>query len=175
MKKKVIFLTVLFGLFLFIVKPAYGQMMWNSNTPNATPTQQDLQDIQTGQDLYSKLKNKQITCSELNDDDFEKIGEYVMDKQFSNTQQHIQMNERAKQMMGENGEEQMHIRIGRNAANCNSGNQGGGTNMMGWGNYGFNGIMGWNNSISFVPLLIEVFILIDLILLGIWLWKRVRK
>jgi hypothetical protein len=172
MTKLIKYLIILLSFFVIFIQPVYGQMMGGYNNPTTTPTQQDLQDIQTGQDLYKKLQNKQITCSELKDDDFEKIGEFVMNKQFTTTAQHIQMNERAKQMIGENGEEQMHIRIGRNASNCYAKGQGGGWNMMGWG---YSGMMGWNSGYGFFPFLIEIFILIDLILIGVWFLKKIRK
>jgi hypothetical protein len=148
--------------------------MMGNGTPfikqsQVTPSAQDLDDIQKGQTLYNKFKNKQITCKQLKDDDLEKIGEYVMNQRFDSTNNHIQMNERAKQMMGENGEEQMHIRLGKNATGCTNG-QGGVYTMMGWG---YNGMMG--SGLFIIPFLVQIVILIDLILVGIWLWKQIQK
>lgn len=168
--------TFAFVVSLFIPLSANAQMM-GSITPtmqqvSPTPFPQDVQDIQTGKELYDKFKSKQISCNQLKDDDFEKIGEYVMNQRFSNTSQHIQMNERAKQMMGENGEELMHVRLGRSATDCYQNGQGGGNSMMGWV---YGNMMGWNNGLLILPLLIQVAILTDLVLAGIWLLKRIRK
>lgn len=44
--------------------------------------------------------------------------------------------------------------------------------MMGWG---YTGMMGWNNGFFIFPLLVQVVILVDLILLGFWLWKKIQK
>jgi len=143
-----------------------------------TPTQQDLQDIQTGQALYTKLQNQQLTCKDLKNDDFEKIGEYVMDQRFGNTQSHIQMNNNMKQMMGDQSEENMNIKLGMIATGCNTSlsTKGGVPNMMDWG-YGYgnmmNGSFGWGFSI--LGSLFWLVAFIDLILLGIWLWKKIQK
>ena len=122
-KKLFLVLLILFSFFAFL-KTANAQMMGNSE-PSVTPSAQDIKDIQTGQNLYNKFQSKQLSCGQLKDADFEKIGEYVMNQRFSNTNQHIQMNNQAKQMMGENGEEQMHIQIAKNATGCSSNGQGG--------------------------------------------------
>lgn len=49
---------------------------------------------------------------------------------------------------------------------------GGGNSMMGFGN-----VMGWNG-FGFFGFLIWIFwivVLVDLILLGVWLWKKIKK
>lgn len=168
----IILLTI---VLLFLQKSVNAQMM-RGLTPvqqiNITPSQQDLQDIQTGQSLYNKFQAKQISCAKLQDADFEKIGEYLMNQSFGgNTNAHIQMNNNMKQMMGEQAEEQMHIRLGENATQCNTNKQGGGLPMMGW----YSNMMGWNNGFSFFGSLIQIFVLVDLVLLGIWLFKKIQK
>ena len=165
-KKLFLALLILFS-FLAFSKIADAQMM-EKVTPmmqqgNITPSAQDVKDIQTGQDLYSKFQSKQTSCSQLRDGDFEKIGEYLMNQSFGgNSNAHIQMNNTMKQMIGENGEEQMHIRLAKNATGCSTNGQGSGNNIMGWGNYG-------------IPFLIQSAALIDLILVGVWLWKKIQK
>lgn len=186
--KKAVFIISLFTLFtlsFFSLSPhkSSAQMMGNgssmmqglSGTPQITPTQQDLQDIQTGQDLYSKFQNKQISCTNLQDADFEKIGEYLMNQQFGNVNTHIQMNERIKRMMGNQGEERMHITIARSITDCNTNNQQGGVrNMMG---YGYNGSMmsGWGYGFGILCFIGYAIVLIDLILVGAWLWKQIKN
>jgi hypothetical protein len=45
--------------------------------------------------------------------------------------------------------------------------------MMGW-NYGYVGSM-MGSSFGFFGVLIYIVLLIDLILLGVWLWKKINK
>lgn len=176
MSKKLLLVFVLVLTFSFIPMRSVSAQMMGNITPvmqqnGATPSAQDLQDIQTGQDIYNKFHNKQVNCAQLKDPDFEKIGEYLMNQSFGgNTNAHIQINSAMKQMMGENGEEQMHIRLGKNATGCNTSGQGGVNNMMG---SGYSGMMGWNNGFSILPLLIQLVVLVDLILVGVWLWRRI--
>lgn len=187
MYKRIITLVIIILLLGSLVTHVHAQMMGGngngmmgtSGTPTVTPTQQDIQDIQTGKDFFDKFQSKQVTCSILKDDDFEKIGEYVMDQQFGNTGNHIQMNERIKQMMGDQGEERMHIAIGRSVTNCTTTNnqQGGVTGMMGnWG--GWTGSMmggNWFGAFGVFAFLFWLVGFIDLILLGIFLWKRIGR
>lgn len=45
--------------------------------------------------------------------------------------------------------------------------------MMGWGNYGYGGMMSWGFGV--LGTIFWLIILVDLILLGIWLWKQINK
>lgn len=80
-----------------------------------------------GKALFDKLEARQMTCADLSDDDFELVGEYVMGIRAGDV--HEQMNAMMKQMMGEKGEEQMHIVLGRSATGCDTA-QGQPTGMM---------------------------------------------
>lgn len=178
-REKFSFLFLLTFVSLFIFVPRVNAQMIGAfqNQPSITPTQQDLQDIQTGKDLFTKFENQQITCKELKEDDFEKIGEFVMNQRFGNANQHVQMNENMKQMMGEQGEENMHVSFGKAATGCGvtSQSKGGGGNMMGWG-YNYPNMMGGNNwAFAGFHAIIALVVLIDLILLGMFLWKKIKK
>ncbi len=164
-------LAILFFLSFVFVPKTQAQMMGNFIL-SVTPSAQDIRDIQTGQELYYEFQNNKISCRKLGADDFEKIGEYVMDQRFDNTSQHIQMNNNMKQMMGEQSEENMHIKLGKTATGCstNSLSKGGVPNMMGWG---YSGMM--SAGFGFLGTIVWIVVLIDLILLGIWLWKKVQK
>lgn len=91
---------------------------WNSTAKGETSDAQ-LKEEADGKALYDKLQAKTVVCADLSDDDFELIGKYFMGKQSGST--HEQMNERIKQMMGDEGEVQMHIILGKNATKCSTG------------------------------------------------------
>lgn len=44
--------------------------------------------------------------------------------------------------------------------------------MMGWGNYGYNMM---NSGFGLIASLFWMVLLLDLILLGVWLWKQINK
>jgi len=170
-------LLITFGLF----SHANAQMMGNygvspSVSPNPTDIQQQQQDEAAGKQLFQQLQNKQTNCQKLTSSDFEKIGEYVMNQRFNDTNTHVQMNENIKKMMGENGEENMHTQLGLAATGCNTNGKGGVFSMIGWGGYGWSGMMGGN--FGWFGIGVTLFWLvgfIDLILLGLFLWKQIKK
>lgn len=180
------YLIIIFAIFIqFFLFPsnANAQMMRNPtdivNQPEVTPTQQDLSDIQNGQSLFNQFQNKKLLCNQLTDSDFEKIGEYIMNESFNNdTNAHIQMNNRMKLMMGDNAEEQMHIRLGKNATGCNINNNTSipqSNRFMMYSGFG-NMMAGWTNgNYSLLSILIKLFILADLVLLGVWLFNKNKK
>lgn len=45
--------------------------------------------------------------------------------------------------------------------------------MMGWGGYGYGGMMG--TGFGVLATIFWLAVLVDLILLGIWLWKQIQK
>lgn len=86
--------------------------------PESASQQQEEEEAE-GKALYDKLMAKEATCSDLSDNDFELIGEYLMGQRAGAS--HEQMNAMIKQMMGDEGEVQMHIILGKNGAGCLSG------------------------------------------------------
>ncbi|RJQ25453.1 hypothetical protein C4577_05525 [Candidatus Parcubacteria bacterium] len=123
-----------------------------------------------GKAIWDKLQAKQLECKNLTDDDFEVLGDYFMGQSIGNTERHTAMDQMMKGMMGEQGEEQMHIVIGKRSSGCDpnasfpSGYDfmpmmwwmmgGGGNPMMGYGGWGGFGIMGWIFMIIFWILII---------------------
>src|SRR3989344_9502546 len=64
-----------------------------------------------GKIVWEKLQAKQIQCSDLSDDEFGVLGEYFMGQMMGDS--HEAMNNMMIQMMGEEGEEQMHVVMGK--------------------------------------------------------------
>ncbi len=123
-----------------------------------------------GKEIWEKLQAKQFECKNLTDENYHALGEYFMGQSIGNAQRHELMNQMMTNMMGEEGEKQMHIVMGKRLSGCDttaqipqSGvgfmpmmfllRQGfGGQGMMG----GWNGfsIFGWLSMILFWALLI---------------------
>lgn len=69
-----------------------------------------------GEKLFNDFQSKQTGCSDLMNEDFDAIGDYVMGQHSGNA--HKQMDNMMKQMMGEQNTEQMHIIMGRRVTGC---------------------------------------------------------
>ena len=120
--KKIFFITIF--VFGFVLLPkfsfAQGMMGFLSSSPDNSTIQSQQQEEQEGKNFLDNLTNKTITCSQLNDSDFEKIGEYFMGQSIGDTSRHIAMNEMMKRMMGEKGEEQAHTAMGKRLSGCDT-------------------------------------------------------
>ncbi|MBI4894869.1 MAG: hypothetical protein HY831_00075 [Candidatus Aenigmarchaeota archaeon] len=156
-----------------------GSMMmgFSGSSPDNATIQSQQQEEQEGKMFLDNLNNKTVFCSQLNDADFDKIGEYFMGQSIGDTSRHIAMNEMMKSMMGERGEEQMHIAMGKRMSNCepdapmpqNMMNMMGSGMMGNWGYFGY-----WNFlNILYVILLIGLIVLVYLWIVK--LWENMRK
>jgi len=120
MKKTLFLIIVLVFLAVSSDVSAQGMMGFFNSSPDNTAIQSQQQEEQEGKQLLDNLSNKTVTCSQLNDADFEKIGEYFMGQSIGDTSRHIAMNGMMKSMMGEQGEEQMHTAWGKRGSNCDT-------------------------------------------------------
>lgn len=130
---------------------------------------------QEGEELWKNLQDKQITCDKLSDDNFGALGEYFMGQMVGDS--HEAMNTMMERMMGKEGEEQMHVVMGKRLSGCQTDAQipqggfgfmpmmwmmgGGGNPMM--GNGGWNNMMGgWNGFgiLGWLPMLLFWILLI---------------
>src|SRR3989339_2246387 len=159
--KKIFFTTTFIFVFGFVLLPSFsfaqGMMGFPSSSSDNAAIQSQQQEEKEGKQFLDNLNNKAVTCSELKDADFEKIGEHFMGQSIGDTSKHITMNEMMKSMMGEQGEEQMHVVMGKRNSGCDPNAQvsQGGFGFMpmmgaGWGGFGF----GWIFMIVFWVLLI---------------------
>ncbi|MCL4366826.1 hypothetical protein M1563_01510 [Patescibacteria group bacterium] len=197
MKKILVFL--LLGFFV-TTKPVFAQMGYGmmgdfndqsqESSDSATSAQQDLTNL-VNQLLQSQgvSNTNQLDCSKINADQLEQLGDAWMDVQIGNQQAHQAMD----QMMGGEGSVSLnnaHLIMAENYLGCSNRQQlanpdsnatssgfwpmmlglngGGGFNMMG---YGYGGNFG-AGALGFLTWLV---VLVDLILLGIYLWQKVRK
>lgn len=173
---KKITITTLASLLFLIAPVFYGnaQMMQDILSDDHTAREED-----EGKIIWAKLQSKELNCEDLFDDDFGALGEYYMGQMTGTS--HEAMNNMMIQMMGEEGEEQMHVVMGKRLSGCDTSaafpSQGVGfmpmmQMMMGGGN---NSMMGnWGAGSWFVSFLWLVWLIVG-ILAVVWLWKQITK
>lgn len=143
-----------------------------------------------GKAIWGKLQVRETSCDKLSDGDFGALGEYYMGQMIGSS--HKAMNTMMEQMMGKEGEEQMHVVMGKRLSGCDTSVEspqsgigfmpmmwtmrGGGNPMMGtgWGDM----MGGWNGFGVFGSWLVTLtwFVwLIVGILVVIWLWRQINK
>ena len=115
--KKIIFSTIGIIVFtLFTSNFVFAQgMMGNIATVSDGHTALEEAD---GKAVWEKLQTKELTCEDLSDDNFGTLGEYFMGKMMGDS--HEAMNNMMIQMMGEQGEEQMHVVMGKRLSGCDT-------------------------------------------------------
>lgn len=69
-----------------------------------------------GKEIWTKLQAEEFGCENLSDDDFGALGEYFMGQTMGDS--HEDMNNTMIRMMGEEGEEEMHIAMGERMSQC---------------------------------------------------------
>jgi len=175
MKKSLLTAIILITL-LLTPTSAFAQGMMTSSLSSVTYDDHTAREEVEGKEIWEKLQAKQLECKNLTDEQYGSLGEYFMGQSIGDTQRHALMNQMMTSMMGEEGEEQMHVAMGKRVSGCEPNAQvpsnrvsfmpmmwmmgGGGNPMMGtgWGNMmgGWNGfgILGWIPMLLFWVLLI---------------------
>jgi hypothetical protein len=74
-----------------------------------------------GLGVWTKLQNKEMTCAQVTDEQFELLGEYFMGQMAGDN--HAQMNQMMKGMMGDDAEERMHELMGKRMSGCETGKE----------------------------------------------------
>src|SRR4030065_43560 len=123
-RMKKLFLTTIF-LFTLLLTPstsfAQGMMgNWTSSPSSITSDDHTAREELEGKETWEKLQSKQIECKNLTDEHYGALGEYFMGQSIGDTQRHALMNQMMTTMMGEAGEEQMHIVMGNRVSGCDT-------------------------------------------------------
>ena len=131
---------------------ANAQMMGgfsNSSADWDAVVEHTLREEQEGKEVWDKLQTNELACESLNDEQFGVLGEYFMGQMAGDS--HAAMNAMMIQTHGEEGEEQIHIVMGKRLSGCDSSaafpaGSGGWMPMMNmmWG--GWSSPFGSNNS-----------------------------
>lgn len=182
--RRVIVATVIVLLAFFAtISGAAAQMMGGMSALDDHTAREEAE----GKGIWGKLQEKQITCTDLSDENFEALGEYFMGQMMGSS--HSAMNQMMINMMGEEGEEQMHIVIGKRLSGCDTSAafppQGlgfvpmmqmmGGDTSMGWHNL-VQGTRWWGGGVGswLVPVFFLVWAVVGIFVV-IWLWKQITK
>src|SRR3989338_9148734 len=115
--KRIFFITTFF-VFGFALFPSFSLaqgMMGNTATVSNCHTAREEAE---GKAVWEKLQTKELACEDLSDDNFGTLGEYFMGQMMGNS--HEAMNNMMIQMMGEQGEEQMHAVMGKRLSGCDT-------------------------------------------------------
>lgn len=191
---KKIILTITIAVLVFMlphVASAQVGIMGNFNNASNSSQAEQQKTLDNVTNALLKTQNvssiDQLTCSNISQDEFEKVGDAWMGVMAGNEQNHSAMEQR---MGGEGSQnlKQAHIQMGESYLGCANGQQnnwmsmmngyqnarGGGFPMMGYGYGGMmNGGFGWG--FGWVALLFWIVAFIDLVLLGVFLWKKIKK
>ncbi|MBI2267880.1 MAG: SHOCT domain-containing protein [Candidatus Blackburnbacteria bacterium] len=129
-------ILLIFIIITLFLSPALVAAQTNTESGDHTAREE-----QEGKEIWGKLQAKQLECNNLTDENYAVLGEYFMGQSIGNTERHAAMNQMMISMVGEQGEEQMHVVMGKRNSGCDTGTKGGGNPMMGYGGWG--NMMGW--------------------------------
>src|SRR3989339_748573 len=119
--KKLILVPILLLTMLMTPSAALAQGMmdnWGSSPSSITSDDHTAREEVEGKEIWEKLQAKQLECNNLTDEQYGSLGEYFMGQSIGNTQRHALMNQMMTNMMGEEGEEEMHVAMGKRMSGC---------------------------------------------------------
>ncbi len=91
-------------------------MMGRGNTISQNDDGHTARGEAEGKTIWGKLQAEELKCDDLTNKNFGALGEYFMGRMAGG--QHAALNNMMIQMMGEEGEEIMHIAMGKRMSNC---------------------------------------------------------
>ena len=119
--KKLIFTIFVAIVISSFATSANAQMMGgfsNSSADWDAVVEHTNREEQEGKELWDKLQAKEVACADLNDEQYGVLGEYFMGQMAGKS--HAAMNAMMIQAHGEDGEEQIHIVMGKRLSGCNT-------------------------------------------------------
>lgn len=111
-----VFIAAVIGLSAFSVnaqmmgRPLGSSINWDEVVEHTLIEEQE------GREVWEKLQSKELSCANLDDEQFATLGEYFMGQMMGNS--HPAMNAMMIQAHGEEGEEQIHITMGKRLSGC---------------------------------------------------------
>ena len=95
-----------------------GQRFSNSTADLEEVEEHTIREEKEGKELWQKFQAKEISCVNFNDEQFGVLGEYFMGQMMGDS--HAAMNAMMIQTHGEEGEEQIHIVMGKRLSGCDT-------------------------------------------------------
>lgn len=166
--KKIIFLTILTSFFF----------LFQTNFVLAATEHNHESEIEEGK----KLAESGVSCDKLNEEQFEAIGEYLMEKMHPG-ESHEAMHKIMGMEEGTEYHKQFHINIAKTTY-CGEGGIGmmnmmpmmNTGNMMGWNNWGLGSSWGWSGWIFMILVLVWIILgvlgVLGIIVLVKWIIKK---
>ncbi|PIZ70874.1 hypothetical protein COY07_05955 [Candidatus Peregrinibacteria bacterium CG_4_10_14_0_2_um_filter_43_11] len=116
--KKILTLAILiFSFSLSAPSPSFAQGMMNfNNTSRQNDDGHTAREEAEGKEIRDKLQAGELKCDDLSDENFGALGEYFMGQMAGDS--HEAMNNMMIAMMGEEGEEEMHVAMGKRMSDC---------------------------------------------------------
>src|SRR3989338_9119925 len=102
--KLILIAVFLFGIYAI---SANAQMMGGNFVADDHTAREEAE----GEAIWQKLQNKEVNCDSLSDDDFGALGEYFMGQMLGDSLE--AMNQMMVNTMGEKGEKQTHVVMGK--------------------------------------------------------------
>ena len=119
--KKIFFVLITIA-FLTISSVAFAQPMmgrfWGNNQNSARADSETAKEEQEGRQIFQNLQSGQTSCQNLSEGDYELLGEYFMGTMMGDS--HEAMNAMLERRLGKEGEEQMHIAMGKRMSGCDT-------------------------------------------------------
>ena len=119
--KKLIFAIVAASVIGLFATGANAQIMSgfsNSSADWEEVVEHTAREEKEGKELWGQLQAKEIACENLNDEQFGVLGEYFMGQMAGDS--HAAMNAMMIQAHGEDGEEQIHVVMGKRLSGCDT-------------------------------------------------------
>lgn len=117
MKNKLLLGSII-ALVVFVSLPGITQAQMMGSAANATVDAQTTQDEAAGRAILQKLQANQTSCSNLSDDDFDKLGDYYMGQMMGTS--HSAMDTLMTQRIGADNERLMHVALGKRLSGCDT-------------------------------------------------------
>lgn len=111
-------LSITTAVVLLLPSRAYAQMMGGYPDTSTQSADQGSLDETTGKTIWDRLQNGQISCGQLTNDDFDKLGDFFMANMMGT--QHDQMDQLITERLGDSGELAMHVAMGKRLSGCNA-------------------------------------------------------
>ncbi|KKU48559.1 MAG: hypothetical protein UX68_C0011G0017 [Parcubacteria group bacterium GW2011_GWA2_46_9] len=115
--KKISYVT-LAVILVFLVSISTRAAMMDLSVNGAITDDHTAREEQEGKALWQQIRIKENPCLDLTDENFAVLGEYFMGQMAGAS--HAAMNAMMTRMMGEDGEEQMHVVMGKRFSGCDT-------------------------------------------------------